>query len=270
MAKSRIDQLLVEQGLFSSRQRAKAEIMAGNVLVNDQVVDKAGTMVPEDSQIRISGNSIPFVSRGGLKLDKARTIFELDFQDKVVSDLGASTGGFTDVALINGATKVYAVDVGYGQLAWSLRQDERVIVMERTNARYLEQKDFSESVDLVVTDVSFISLTKIFPAAVRILRDRGEMVALIKPQFEAGKDNVGKRGVVSDFKVHRQVIERVVQSAEDEGFCFRDLSFSPITGPKGNIEYLLYLAKSPCETAEQLELTLKIDSVIDEARALRK
>lgn len=270
MAKSRIDQLLVENGFFSSRQRAKAEIMAGNVLVNDQVVDKAGTMVVVDSQIRISGNSVPFVSRGGLKLDKARTIFNLNFQGKVVSDLGASTGGFTDVALINGASKVYAVDVGYGQLAWSLRQDERVIVMERTNARYLEQKDFSDSVDMVVTDVSFISLTKIFPAVVRILGENGEMVALIKPQFEAGKDNVGKRGVVSDFKVHRQVIERVVQSAEEQGLCFKDLSFSPVTGPKGNIEYLLYLVKNHDEHVEQQELSQKIDRVIDEASALRK
>lgn len=269
MEKSRIDQLLVERGLFSSRQRAKAEIMAGNVLVNNQVVDKAGTLVEVKAEIRISGNSIPFVSRGGLKLDKARTEFKLDFQDKIVADIGASTGGFTDVSLINGATKVYAIDVGYGQLAWSLRKDDRVIVMERTNARYLELKDIGESVDLIVTDVSFISLAKIFPAAARILKDAGEMVALIKPQFEAGKDNVGKKGVVSDFDTHRRVIQGVLNFSKQEGFAFLNLSFSPITGPKGNIEYLLYLVKKH-EEKDHADLESKIQSVIDEAKKLRK
>ncbi|QRN86531.1 TlyA family RNA methyltransferase [Clostridia bacterium] len=269
MEKSRIDQLLVERGLFSSRQRAKAEIMAGNVLVNDQVVDKAGTLVAVNAEIRISGNSVPFVSRGGLKLDKARTEFNLDLQDKVVADIGASTGGFTDVSLINGAAKVYAVDVGYGQLAWSLRKDSRVVVMERTNARYLELKDIGEPVDLVVTDVSFISLAKIFPAAARILKDDGEMVALIKPQFEAGKENVGKKGVVSDFDIHKLVIERVLYFSKEEGFQFQNLSFSPITGPKGNIEYLLYLVKNH-QNNEKLDLDSKIQSVINEAKKLRK
>lgn len=239
--KVRLDTLLTEQGLFPSRARAQAAIMAGEVLVDEQKIDKPGTSVAPEAVIRLLGNRLKYVSRGGLKLEKALQIFPIDVKGKVMADLGASTGGFTDCALQNGAAKVYALDVGYGQLAWSLRSDERVINMERTNVRYLEAESLPEKVDFATIDVSFISLTKVLAAAKSILQEHGFVIALIKPQFEAGRENIGKHGVVKDAAVHAQVIKTVVAYARELGFKVSGLDFSPIKGPEGNIEYLLYL-----------------------------
>lgn len=244
MKKERLDNLLVDKGYFSSRSRAKAAIMAGQVLVDDKLVDKAGRLVGVEQTLRLKEKPCPYVSRGGYKLERAQASFNLDFTGKSLADIGASTGGFSHLALMGGAQKVYSIDVGYGQLAWSLRQDPRVVVMERTNARYLTPADLGELVDMVVTDVSFISLTKIFPAAYKLLNKSGEMVALIKPQFEAGRDRVGKKGVVREAAVHQEVIDRLVRAAREEGFFLLGLDYSPITGPQGNIEYLLYLTKA--------------------------
>lgn len=241
--KQRIDLLLVEKGLFTSREKAKAAIMAGIVLVNNQKVDKAGTEVPVLAEIRVMGNNNPYVSRGGLKLAKAMESFELDLHNKVVMDVGASTGGFTHCALEAGAAKVYAIDVGYGQLAWSLRQNPQVINMERTNIRYLEPESLEELPEFVTIDVSFISLTKVLDKIFQLTQTPAEVVALIKPQFEAGRDNVGKRGVVRDSKVHETVINQVLNFAVDTGFYVNRLDFSPIRGPEGNIEYLVHLLK---------------------------
>jgi len=241
MKKERLDALLVNRGMFESRAKAQAAIMAGQVLVNEQKIEKAGTAVNPECTIRILGNKLPYVSRGGLKLEKALQIFPISVADKVVADVGASTGGFTDCALQNGAIKVYALDVGYGQLAWKLRQDERVINMERTNVRYLEEDSLPEKVDAVTIDVAFISLDKILPAVHKILKTTGFVVALIKPQFEAGKENIGKKGVVKDANVHEDVINNVINFAKSEGFGIAGLDFSPIKGPEGNIEYLLYM-----------------------------
>ncbi len=243
MGKTRLDVFLTEQGYFSSRERAKAAVMAGEIKVNGVVVDKAGTGVTEDVTIELTGEKLPFVSRGGLKLAKAVTCFQMDLAGKVVLDVGASTGGFTDCALQNGAVKVYSVDVGYGQLAWKLRQDARVVVLEKTNARYLTEREIPEPVDLFVTDVSFISVTKIFPAVVPLLKENAWGMVLIKPQFEAGREKVGKNGVVKDSKVHLEVILQVIAAAQSCGLAPQGLDFSPITGPKGNIEYLLLLQK---------------------------
>lgn len=239
--KERLDALLVNRGMFESRAKAQAAIMAGQVLVNEQKIDKPGTQVKPEVTIRLLGNQLRYVSRGGLKLEKALQIFPISVEGKVVADVGASTGGFTDCALQNGAAKVYALDVGYGQLAWKLRSDERVINMERTNVRYLEAKDLPEQVDVVTIDVAFISLDKILPAVHRILKPTGFVVALIKPQFEAGKENVGKKGVVREASVHMDVIRNVIAFAKGEGFGIAGLDFSPIKGPEGNIEYLLHL-----------------------------
>lgn len=241
MKKERLDALLAAKGFFESRAKAQAAIMAGQILVNDQKIDKPGTQVPEDASIRILGDKLPYVSRGGLKLEKALKIFPISIKDKVIADIGASTGGFTDCALQNGAAKVYAIDVGYGQLAWKLRSDERVVNMERTNVRYLEKEHLTEMVDAVTIDVAFISLDKVLPAVHKILKPDGFVIALIKPQFEAGKENVGKKGVVRDPKVHEAVINNVIAFAKNEGFGIAGLEFSPIKGPEGNIEYLLYL-----------------------------
>lgn len=241
MKKERLDALLTARGLFESRAKAQAAIMAGQILVNEQKIDKPGTQVTEDAKIRILGDKLPFVSRGGLKLAKALKIFPISVEGKVVADIGASTGGFTDCALQNGAAKVYAIDVGYGQLAWKLRNDERVVNMERTNVRYLEKEQLAEMVDAVTIDVAFISLDKVLPAVHKILKANGFVIALIKPQFEAGKENVGKKGVVRDPKVHEAVINNVISFAKNEGFGIAGLEFSPIKGPEGNIEYLLYL-----------------------------
>ena len=241
--KKRIDLLLVEKGLAASREKARAMIMAGDVLVNGVPVRKAGDCFAEDCTIS-ARSQCPFVSRGGLKLQKAMTLFQLSLEGAVCADIGASTGGFTDCMLQSGAKKVYAVDVGYGQLDWALRNDARVVVMERTNARYLEAASFGEPVDFASADVSFISLRHIFPALARV--GVGRAVTLIKPQFEAGREYVGKKGVVRDPAVHRDVIQRVVGYAQENGYGAEGLSHSPIKGPSGNIEYIcLFAAAAP-------------------------
>ena len=243
MKKERLDVLLVNRGMFESRAKAQAAVMAGQVLVNEQKIDKPGTPVAPEVTIRLLGNKLPYVSRGGLKLEKALQIFPISVEGKVVADIGASTGGFTDCALQNGAAKVYAIDVGYGQLAWKLRNDERVVNMERTNVRYLEADSLPEQVDAATIDVAFISLDKILPAVHKILKPEGFVVALIKPQFEAGKDKVGKKGVVRDPAVHAEVLREFLRYAPECGFGVRGLDFSPIRGPEGNIEYLAWLKK---------------------------
>jgi len=256
----RLDLILVEKGYFDSRSRARAAIMEGKVLVNGLKVDKPGTRFPGSVKIQIIGEDLPYVSRGGLKLEKAIKEFKISFANKVVLDIGASTGGFTDCALQNGALKVFAVDVGYGQLAWKLRKDPRVINIERTNARYLTLEDTGEKVHIVTIDVSFISLEKILPVAYNLLFDGGELVALIKPQFEAGRESVGKKGVVKDPGVHISVIKRVVGRAEIIGYCIKGLTYSPIKGPEGNIEYLTYMKKESEESS-----ALEVERVIKEA-----
>ena len=241
--KTRLDVLLLERGLEQSRQRAQAVIMSGEVFVNGQRVDKAGTAVPNDAEIEVRGSALRYVSRGGLKLEKAMQTFGLTLDGCVCADIGASTGGFTDCMLQNGAQKVYAVDVGYGQLDWKLRSDDRVVSMERTNARYLDHTLIPEELDFASIDVSFISLALILPAAGRVLKEGGHIACLIKPQFEAGRDKVGKKGVVRDPAVHLEVLEHFLAHAKQAGFTVLDLTFSPIRGPEGNIEYLGYLVK---------------------------
>lgn len=241
MAKKRLDALLVEQGFFDTRSKAQAAIMAGQILVNDLKVDKPGTQVADEVKIKIIGNRLPYVSRGGLKLEKALHVFPISLIDKTVADVGASTGGFTDCSLQNGARKVYAIDVGYGQLAWSLRNDDRVINMERTNVRYLDESSLPDKIQIATIDVAFISLDKVLPAVKKLLGNDGCVIALIKPQFEAGRDKVGKKGVVRDPKVHEEVIYKVINMAKEEKFGIGGLDYSPIKGPEGNIEYLLYL-----------------------------
>ena len=241
MAKKRLDTVLVEQGFFDTRSKAPAAIMAGQILVNDLKIDKPGTQVTDEVKIKIIGNKLPYVSRGGLKLEKALKVFPISLNDKTVADIGASTGGFTDCSLQNGARKVYAIDVGYGQLAWSLRNDERVVNMERTNVRYLDETSLPEKIQIATIDVAFISLDKVLPAVRKLLSTDGCVIALIKPQFEAGRDKVGKKGVVREPKVHEEVIEKVIEMAKEEKFGIGGLDYSPIKGPEGNIEYLLYL-----------------------------
>lgn len=242
--KERLDVLLVNQGLAVSREKAKTVIMAGDVFVNGQREDKAGsTFDPEKCTIEVRGKQLRYVSRGGLKLEKAVEHFDLGLPGLICMDIGASTGGFTDCMLQNGAVKVYAVDVGHGQLDWKLRNDERVVCMEKTNFRYLQPSDIADPIDFASCDVSFISLTKILLPARAILKDGGRMVCLIKPQFEAGKDKVGKKGVVRDKSVHREVVEKIIKFATICGFDILRLDFSPIKGPEGNIEYLIYLKK---------------------------
>lgn len=259
--KIRLDILLTERGLFPSREQARAAIMAGEVLVDEQKTDKAGTAVAADVNIRLLGNRLPYVSRGGLKLAKAIEVFNISLQDKIVIDIGSSTGGFTDCALQNGAAKVYAVDVGYNQLAWKLRQDQRVISLEKTNARYLDQSIIPEQADFICTDVSFISLLLALPAAVdKLLKDNGEVAALIKPQFEAGRENVGKKGIVRDKNIHKQVIEKIIDGFYNMSLTPLGLDYSPITGAEGNIEYLIY-AKKNWQTTTDID----IDQVINAA-----
>ena len=241
--KTRLDVLLVERGLQETRQKAQATIMSGLVFVKGQRVDKPGTAVPNDAEIEIRGNALKYVSRGGLKLEKAMASFPIDLRDAVCGDIGASTGGFTDCMLQNGARKVYAVDVGYGQLAWSLRSDERVVCMERTNARYLTHEQIPEELDFASVDVSFISLKLILPPLCGLLRQGGHVACLVKPQFEAGKEKVGKKGVVRDPAVHLEVLEHFLEHAKESGFTVLGLTYSPIRGPEGNIEYLGYLEK---------------------------
>jgi 23S rRNA (cytidine1920-2'-O)/16S rRNA (cytidine1409-2'-O)-methyltransferase len=244
--KERLDILLVEQGYFESREKAKAAIMAGLVFANEEPVDKAGTKISRTAAIKVKGAVHPYVSRGGLKLEKALKLFEIDLQDAVMLDIGASTGGFTDCALQNGASYVYALDVGYNQLDWSLRSNDRVNVMERTNFRYTKLEDLmGPEPDFATIDVSFISLRIILPPLKVILGSRGSIVALIKPQFEAGREKVGKSGVVRDPNVHQEVLEQVLSFAAGLGFVLKGLTFSPITGGEGNIEFLAYWTCDP-------------------------
>ena len=242
MAGVRLDILLVQKDLAPSREKAKALIMAGEVFVNGQREDKPGASFPESADIEVrAARPFPYVSRGGLKLKKALEVFAPDLQDRCCMDVGASTGGFTDAMLQNGARHVYAVDVGYGQLAWKLREDPRVTVMEKMNIRYVTPEDIGERPSFVSIDVSFISLTKVLPPVHALLAENAELVCLIKPQFEAGREQVGKKGVVKDPAIHREVIEKIVAFAAGEGFAPAGLTWSPIKGPEGNIEYLLYL-----------------------------
>ena len=242
--KDRLDILLVKRGLAESREKAKAVIMSGIVYVDGQKEDKAGQTFGDTANIEVRGSTLKYVSRGGLKLEKAMECFDVSVKDKVCMDIGASSGGFTDCMLQNGAKKVYAVDVGHGQLAWKLRNDTRVVVMEKTNIRYVKPEDIGESIDFASIDVSFISLSKVLPAAYNLLGERGEIVALIKPQFEAGREKVGKKGVVREKSTHIEVIQNCFAYAKENGFFVRELEFSPVKGPEGNIEYLYHLVKS--------------------------
>lgn len=254
--KERLDVLLVKQGLAQSREKAKAIIMSGNVFVDGQREDKAGATFDEEKVvITVKGSTLKYVSRGGLKLEKAIDCFGVNVQEAVCMDIGASTGGFTDCMLQNGAAKVYSVDVGHGQLAWKLRNDERVVCMEKTNFRYLTRDDIEEYLDFASVDVSFISLTKILLPARKLLKDNGKMVCLIKPQFEAGKEKVGKKGVVREKSVHVEVIEKIFDFIDILDFEYLALDYSPIKGPEGNIEYLIYIKKKPGLSAEHEEDT---------------
>lgn len=250
MKKVRLDQLVFDLGLTESRERAKTTVMSGLVFVDGKRIDKPGTQVSPDSKIEVKGSAIPYVSRGGLKLEKALKVFHIDPTGMHCIDCGASTGGFTDVLLKNGAEKVFAVDVGYGQLAWSLRQDERVVNMERTNIRYISPEQIPEALDLAVADLSFISLKLVLPAISSVLKDKAELVCLIKPQFEAGKDEVGKKGVVRDVSVHLAVIESILEFVPTIGLTVLGLDYSPIKGPEGNIEYLCYMKKGGGEAPD--------------------
>ena len=262
--KERLDVLVVSRGLAPSREKAKAIIMAGNVLVDGQREDKAGSMFKDTVEITVKGHTLPYVSRGGLKLEKAMTHFGVTLKDKVCMDVGASTGGFTDCMLQNGAVKVYSIDVGHGQLDWKLRNDERVVCMERTNIRYVVPEYIQELSRFTSIDVSFISLTKVLLPVRNLLAEDGEVVCLIKPQFEAGREKVGKKGVVRDPAVHREVIEMVTAYAQSISFAPCHLEFSPIKGPEGNIEYLLHLKKLP-EGEHCEEVPFKIDEVVEAA-----
>lgn len=266
--KQRLDLLLVERNLFESRERARRIIMAGEVLVNDQKIDKAGTLVSTDCTIRLLGADIPFVSRGGLKLSKALETFSIELEGKIAADIGASTGGFTDCMLQRGAKKVFAIDVGYGQLDWKLRNDPRVVNMERTNIRHVTRDMLGEPIEFASIDVAFISLEKVLPTVFDLI-DQGEVVALIKPQFEAGRSLVGKHGVVRDQKVHVDVIEKVIDSARSLGFAIGGLTFSPIKGPEGNIEYLVRLIKirNAVEASVEIpiEIPIEIEKIVGEA-----
>lgn len=269
--KKRIDILLVDKGHFESRERAKKAIMAGLVFVDNQRCDKPGTEVKEEANILVKGNPIPYVSRGGLKLEKAMKYFGVTLKDKVCMDIGSSTGGFTDCMLQNGAVKVFAIDVGYGQLAWKLRQDERVVCMERTNIRHVTIEDTKEFADFASIDVSFISLKLVLPKAKELLSRDGEVVALIKPQFEAGKGKVGKKGVVRDKNIHIEVIEMISTFAVDNGFAILNLDYSPIKGPEGNIEYLIHLRNNNDDfTFDKESFDKKIVEVVEESHNLNK
>lgn len=262
--KERLDVLVVSRGLAPSREKAKAIIMAGSVLVDGQREDKAGSMFPDTVEITVKGHTLPYVSRGGLKLEKAMTHFDVTLKDKVCMDVGASTGGFTDCMLQNGAVKVYSIDVGHGQLDWKLRNDERVVCMERTNIRYVVSEDIQELPQFTSIDVSFISLTKVLLPVRNLLADDGEIVCLIKPQFEAGREKVGKKGVVRDPAVHKEVIEKVIAYAVSISFQVLHLEFSPIKGPEGNIEYLLHIKKLP-EGKYDNQVSVDVDQVVASA-----
>lgn len=257
--KERLDVMLVNRGLAASREKAKAIIMSGIVFVDGQREDKAGSSFDEKVQIEVKGSTLKYVSRGGLKLEKAMKHFDVTLTDKVCMDVGSSTGGFTDCMLQNGAVKVYAVDVGHGQLDWKLRNDERVVCMEKTNIRYVTPDQIDELVEFASIDVSFISLTKVLAPVKELLTEKGEIVCLIKPQFEAGREKVGKKGVVRDKNVHKEVIHMVMDYAASIGFVLCNLEFSPIKGPEGNIEYLLHLSKD----AEKTPGKIDVDEVVE-------
>lgn len=258
--KERLDTLLVDLGFANSRERARSIIMAGVVFVDDQKIDKPGTKVHISANIEVKGNPIPYVSRGGLKLEKALKEFDIDLTGLITIDIGASTGGFTDCMLQKGAIKVFAIDVGYGQLAWSLRSDSRVICMERTNIRYVTPEMLDEAADFATMDVSFISIMKVLPAAKELLNEKGRFICLIKPQFEAGREKVGKKGVVRDKSVHKEVIEKILDFCINKmNFEILGLTYSPIKGPEGNIEYLVYLNK-----IKSLETILNIEKLIED------
>ena len=259
--KERLDVLLVNRQLATSREKAKAVIMSGNVYVEGQKEDKAGSMFPDTVKIEVRGNTLPYVSRGGLKLEKAMTHFGLTLEGKVCMDVGSSTGGFTDCMLQNGAVKVYAIDVGHGQLDWRLRNDPRVVCMEKTNIRYVVPADIQELAEFSSIDVSFISLTKVLGPVKELLTEHGEIVCLIKPQFEAGREKVGKKGVVRDPAVHKEVIEKVISYSKELGFGIHHLEFSPIKGPEGNIEYLLHIRKNQAEYQTDVD----VDAVVTQA-----
>ena len=263
--KKRLDILVTERGLAESREKAKALIMAGDVYVDQQKADKPGDLYPEEAPIEVRGKGLKYVSRGGLKLEKAMAEFPITLTGLVCMDVGASTGGFTDCMLQNGAKKVYAVDVGYGQLAWSLRTDPRVVNLERTNARYLSQEQVPEPIDFFSVDVSFISLSLILPAVRPLLAENARAVCLIKPQFEAGREKVGKKGVVRDPAVHQEVIEKILSFALDNGYSVLGLTFSPVKGPEGNIEYLAYLQRSDAPT--QAEAVPPAQQVVEASHA---
>lgn len=265
--KKRLDLLMVERALAPSREKAKAYIMSGDVYVDGQKEDKAGTMFKETVKIEVRGNTLPYVSRGGLKLEKAMNNFGVTLDGKVCMDVGASTGGFTDCMLQNGAVKVYSIDVGYGQLEWKLRNDPRVVCMEKTNIRYVLPENLEEPAQFSSIDVSFISLTKVLLPVRNLLTEDGEIVCLIKPQFEAGREKVGKKGVVRDPAVHLEVIEKVIAYASTISMEPCHLSFSPIKGPEGNIEYLLHLKKRPEDEVIQSSLEVTPETVVQEAHS---
>lgn len=262
--KERLDVLLVKRNLVGSREKAKAVIMSGNVFVDGQREDKAGTTFSDEVQIEIKGHTLPYVSRGGLKLEKALANFDVTVDGKVCTDVGSSTGGFTDCMLQNGAVKVFAIDVGRGQLDWKLRQDPRVVCMEKTNIRYVTPEDIGEPIDFASVDVSFISLKKVLPVAKTLLRADAKMVCLIKPQFEAGREKVGKKGVVRDKAVHREVIDMIISHVVSIGFEVLGLDFSPIKGPEGNIEYLIYIQNHD-DGAVYENVPVDVQTVVDAA-----
>lgn len=263
--KKRIDCLLVDKGIIETREKAKRVVMEGVVFIGEERIDKPGQKVDVDSEIFVKYDPVPYVGRGGLKLERAIDIFHIELQNKIVMDVGASTGGFTDCMLKNGAKKVYAIDVGYGQLDWKLRKDERVIVKERTNIRYVKKEDIGEEIDFVSIDVSFISLRLVLPVVKELLKDNGSIVALIKPQFEAGREKVGKKGLVKDKKVHIDVINTIVEFCKYIDLNVNDITYSPIKGAKGNIEYLAFITKRTADDDKNNTNDIQIANIVDEA-----
>ncbi len=267
MEKIRLDALLLEKGLAVSREKARAMIMAGEVQIDGKIADKPGLKVRPETEVAIAAVRQPYVSRGGLKLEGAIGDFQLDFNGKIVLDVGASTGGYTDCALQHGARKVFALDVGYGQLDWTLRNDPRVVVWERTNIRYFKLSDLGDKVDIITMDVSFISTTLIFPVLKQLLHEHGEIVSLIKPQFEAGREKVGRNGVIKDPGIHREVLEHCIIAAQTEGLNCIGLTYSPIMGPKGNIEYFIHLR---ADAEVMTDIKARVDEVVRRAQSLRE
>lgn len=255
--KDRLDVILTRRQIFASREKAKASVMAGLIYVDGQRIDKPGTQINEAAEITVKEALCPYVSRGGLKLEKALEAFDFSLEGATAVDIGASTGGFTDCMLQKGAEKVFAIDVGYGQLDWKLRNDPRVVNMEKTNVRYLDKDAVDSNVDFISIDVSFISLKLVFPVAAGLLSGNGSLVCLVKPQFEAGREQVGKKGIVRDPAVHREVIKKVIRYGEDNGLYSHSLTYSPVTGTKGNIEYLLYMKKTPADTEIDINGTVE-------------